>query len=62
MYRQVWLIKGNETHSEGDNWRGAPAEERRRGNLELSGAEHKDLDGSPSLTFLAERKKIFLSG
>lgn len=28
MYRQVWLIRGNETHGEGDNWHGAPAEKK----------------------------------
>lgn len=33
MYRQVWLIRGNETHGEGDNWHGAPAEKKRQ-NLE----------------------------
>lgn len=59
MYRQVWLIRGNETHSEGDNWHGPPAEKKKktRQNLELSGAELKDLDGSPGLTFQEEKEK-----
>lgn len=39
MYRQVWLIRGNETHSEGDNWRCVPAESRKEFFFDQCGTE-----------------------
>ena len=56
MYRQVWLIRGNEMHSEGDNWHCVPTEFRRE-RCDQSGAEDKNLNDLQADT--GKNKKLF---